>query len=209
MNKGQGNNVFIAITKILNEKILSPWRWQLLLKRLSPYIGDTKTILDVGVGDGGLSSELLKIHKISIKGIDPHPQDKTFIPIIWFDGITIPFKDKTFDMAMINDVLHHDNHPEIILSEAKRVAKKYVLVKDHYFTNLFDFFLLKWTDYLGNASYGVNLPYNYLTIDSWKKLFKELGLSIVSLEMFRYNILDPSNHVIFLLEETNRNQGAK
>jgi len=82
--------------------------------------------------------------------------------------------------------------------------KKYILIKDHYWTNSIDFSLLKWTDYLGNASYGVNLPYNYLTMIGWKKLFETNNLHIIEQKMFRYNVFDPCRHVIFLLEKTNR-----
>ena len=200
--KNRGN-LFIAATKVINEKFLSPWRWKLLVKRLTANIGDSKTILDIGAGDGGLASEILKICKVKITGIDPHPQEVSFIPVTKFDGVTIPFANKSFDMSMINDVLHHDHHPEQILSEAKRVSKKYILIKDHYWTNKVDFALLKWTDGFGNLSYGVNLPYNFLTIESWKKMFKTLDLKIVKMEKFRYSLLDPSLHVIFLLAKND------
>lgn len=204
MKNNRSNNVFIATTKTFNEKILSPWRWKLLKKHLSPYFGKSKTILDIGSGDGGLANEIQKEHRVKITGVDPHPQSKTFIPVIAFDGKTLPFADETFEMTMISDVLHHDKNPQMILREAKRVSKKYILIKDHYWTNSIDFSLLKWTDYLGNASYGVNLPYNYLTMVGWKKLFETNNLRIIEQKMFRYNVFDPCRHVIFLLEKTNR-----
>jgi SAM-dependent methyltransferase len=192
------------IIRIVNEKILSPLRWKLLIKHLSPFIDKKiKTILDIGAGDGGLSNELLKKIKVKITGVDPYPQQKTFIPIKIFDGKTVPFKDNSFDMAMINDVLHHDNHPEIILNEAKRVSKKYILIKDHYFQNKIDYLVLKWGDHLGNASYGVNIPYNFLIIDKWKKLFKQLNLKIIKQKNFKYNLIDPTKQIIFLLEKIN------
>ncbi|MFH1712795.1 MAG: methyltransferase domain-containing protein [Candidatus Jacksonbacteria bacterium] len=93
-------------------------------------------------------------------GTDVHIQPKTFIPIIQYDGKKLPFPDESFDAVILVDVLHHDEHPEIILEEAKRVAKKFILVKDHYWENNLDFQLIKFADYFGNKPYGIKLPYN-------------------------------------------------
>jgi len=39
-----------------------------------------------------------------------------------FDGYTIPYPDKTFDMAFCSHVLEHVEHPRILLRELKRVS---------------------------------------------------------------------------------------
>jgi len=140
--------MFVQISRLLNERVMSPWRWEYLVKHLSPYLSNSQKILDVGAGDGGLSNELLKqLHNIDITGVDVYPQTKTFLPIIHqYNGKVLPFPDNTFDTVMIIDVLHHDKHPERILREARRVSKRLVLIKDHYWTNVFDFSLLKWAE---------------------------------------------------------------
>ena len=194
--------MFVQLTKILNEYILSPQRWKYLVKHLSPYLNYSQKILDVGAGDGGLANELAKkLGTISITGVDVYLQLKTFIPITQYDGKTLPFPNNSFDNVMIVDVLHHDEHPEHILQEAQRVSKKYILIKDHFWKNSIDFSLLKWTDYLGNLSYGVNLPYNYLTMTAWQKLFRLNKLKIMKQSTFRYNFFDPCKHVVFLLKK--------
>ena len=194
--------MLISLTKILNERFISPIRWKYLVKHLSPYLNDSSEILDVGAGDGGLANELLKkIGRVRITGVDVYLQKKSYIKIKKYDGKTLPFHDNSYDTVMIVDVLHHDKNPEQILKEAKRVSKKYILIKDHFWKNKIDFALLKWTDYLGNASYGVNLPYNYLTINSWEKLFSKNKLKIMKQSTFRYNFFDPCKHVVFLVRK--------
>jgi hypothetical protein len=59
---------------------------------------------------------------------------------------------------------------------------------------------LKVMDYIGNAPYGIRLPYNYLNDAAWRTIFSNLNLKIVSEAKFRYNLIDPCRHVIFKLE---------
>ncbi len=55
-------------------------------------------------------------------------------------------------------------------------------------------------DYLGNKPYGVNLPYNYLKISGWQKVFENLQATVVKTEKFRFVLLDPCKQVIFSLD---------
>ncbi len=40
----------------------------------------------------------------------------------------LPFKDNSFDLVVMNQILEHLSYVEEIISEAKRVSKKYILV---------------------------------------------------------------------------------
>lgn len=192
----------LNLIKFVNENILFPLRWKYLVKFLSPYIKSSKKVLDLGASCGRLANEISKkLPYINFVGIDTHVQPKTFIPIKKYDGKRIPFPDNSFDCVMIIDVLHHDKNPKIILKEARRVSKKYVLVKDHFWNNKTDFLLLKYVDYIGNKPYGVALPYNFLRIIEWENLIEEANLKISKSQKFRYNIFDPCKHIIFLLEK--------
>ena len=135
----------------------------------------------------------------SARGIDTVKQEKTYVPITLYDGYTLPFRSKSFDIVLIVDVLHHDTHPEHIMKEAKRVAKETVIIKDHYYTNHLDFFILKIYDYLGNRPYHINLPYNFYTLDQWDALFKKLSLNISYTERFRLFAGDLGKQVVFVV----------
>ncbi len=190
-----------VLLKLLDEKILFPLRFYYLTKILTPYLKDSKVVLDVGASCGRLAKNIQNKLDIKFVGVDTHIQPKTFIPVREYNGKKLPFKDNSFDCVMIIDTLHHTKDPQKIIEEAKRVSKKYVLIKDHYWENSFDFVMLKFADYTGNKPYGVDLPYNFLKRDSWYKLIKNNDLIIVKSQSFRFNILDPCKHIIFKLKK--------
>ena len=192
----------IHLMKWFNERIGFPLRWKYLVRYLSPYLKNSRNVLDLGASCGRLANELSnKLPDTYFVGVDTNVQPKSFIPIKKYDGKKIPFPDNSFDCVMIIDVLHHDENPAIILQEARRVSKKYILIKDHYWNNKFDFLLLKYSDYFGNKPYGVALPYNFLNIANWESLIKESNLKIVKTQRFRYNLFDPCKHIIYLLNK--------
>lgn len=192
----------LFLMKWFNENIGFPFRWRCLVRYLSPYLWDSKNVLDFGASCGRLANELSKkLPNINFIGVDTHVQPKTFIPIHKYDWNIIPFNDDSFDCVMIIDVLHHDQNPINILKEAKRVTKKYILIKDHYWNNRLDFLILKYFDYFGNKPYWVALPYNFFKITEWENIIKRIDMKIVKSQIFNFGMIDPSKHIIYLIEK--------
>lgn len=190
----------VSILKLLDEKILFPLRFNYLSKILLPYLDDCKSVLDLGASCGRLAKKIQeRAPRLKFVGVDTCVQPETFIEIKKYNGKTLPFRGGQFDCVMMVDVLHHDKDPGRILREARRVSKRYILIKDHYWDTKFDFKLLKYSDYIGNKPYGVSLPYNFLRLRDWRELFKKNNLNVVSSRNFRYNMLDPCKHVVFKL----------
>lgn len=134
-------------------------------------------ILDVGCGDGLLSAAICsKRPDLDIRGLDVLPRDRTHVPVEMFDGSRIPFGDGRFDAVLFSDVLHHTDDPTVLLREACRVAERWVLIKDHYRKGLAAAQRLRFMDWVGNARFGVALPYNYWTESQWQKAWQEIGL---------------------------------
>jgi len=148
-----------------------------LLCMISPGI---KSILDIGCGDGTIS-KLIQDHNplLNISGIDIMQRQDSLIPVELYDGKHIPYGDKSFDCCMFVDVLHHLNEQKEMLSECKRVSRRYILIKDHQYKTVVDFKLLKFMDQVGNKPYGVGLTYNYLKEVEWEMIFKESGLKLL------------------------------
>ena len=137
------------------------------------------TVLDVGCGDGLIDHLINKQRPmLKIEGIDVLLRKQTHISVTKFDGNKIPFEDNSFDVVMFVDVLHHTNDPKALLKEAKRVARQYVVIKDHTMDGLFAETTLRFMDWVGNAPHGVVLPYNYWTKQQWYDAFKELDLTV-------------------------------
>lgn len=176
---------------VLNRRVdvLSSW-----FAKLAPT---GARILDVGCGDGSLAAMVLsKRPDLQIRGLDVLPRDKTHIPVEIFDGSTIPFNDASFDAVLFADVLHHTADPKVLLREARRVSARWLLIKDHFREGLAANLRLRIMDWVGNARFGVALPYNYWREEQWNKAWQDIGWSPE--EMFtRLNLYSPPANWIF------------
>jgi len=139
--------------------------------------------LDIGCGDGWLTHLIAQRRPdIDIRGIDIMVRPGTHVPVTPFDGHTIPFADKSFDAAMLVDVLHHADDPFALLREAARVTRQRLIIKDHFLKGLLARETLVFMDRLGNARHQVVLPFNYWTPAQWTDAFDKLALRVASCE---------------------------
>jgi ubiquinone/menaquinone biosynthesis C-methylase UbiE len=151
-----------------------------LCRHLGELLPKNAKILDVGCGDGMLTSLIQKERPdVEARGIDVFVREKTLIPVEKFDGSTIPYPDKSFDVVMFVDVLHHTDDPFVLLREAARVAKNFVVLKDHTDDGFLSNATLKFMDWVGNKPHGVVLPYNYWKESQWKQAFEKLQMEIL------------------------------
>lgn len=133
---------------------------------------DLRTGLDIGCGSGEVAAQTMQLFpSLEITGVDTLVRPDALIPVCQYNGSTLPFADKHFDFSMLIDVLHHTNEPEKVLSEAKRVTRHCVIIKDHYCENSRDRIILSFMDWIGNKAYGVALPYNYQSRQQWEQLY--------------------------------------
>lgn len=93
------------------------------------------TILDLGCGDGSIDRLIAESSPTrSITGVDleAHDQWKIKKPKnLKFKAASIyelPFKEKSFDVVIMKDVLHHMPDPEKVLHDVAKLAKKQVLI---------------------------------------------------------------------------------
>ena len=96
---------------------------------------NVKKILEVGCGEGYIIKHLREKFNVNIIGMDisndileiarsMNPNLKFFLGDIYKLG----FKDDSFDMVLILEVLEHLKYPNRALEEIKRVSKEYVIV---------------------------------------------------------------------------------
>ncbi|QDT43920.1 hypothetical protein Pan241w_40240 [Gimesia alba] len=158
-------------------------RVESLIRHLTPLLPPDGLVLDLGCGDGLLGSCLAEANpNLKLKGLDVLVRPDTKIPVTEYDGTTIPFEDNSVDSILLIDVLHHTVDPTVILKEARRVARKSILIKDHTRNGLFARSTLRFMDWVGNAGYGVALPYNYLSYEEWQQMFSVLELEVTDWE---------------------------
>jgi ubiquinone/menaquinone biosynthesis C-methylase UbiE len=172
-------------------------RAERLVPILKPHIhGST---LDVGCWNGDVIKRLGHKPVIGIDIVDP-PQPQ--IEVMRFDGIHIPFPDKTFDTVLCSTMLHHAQKPDLLLEEMKRVGRKLVVLEDSV-----DTFLEKASVVLLHAigSRLVKMPYRlsgFRSRESWHRFFEEFGLKVISCT--RHPGIQPFwlflRHYLFILE---------
>ena len=171
----------LGAMKFLHERLIFRRRARVLAAFLAKAVPAGATVLDAGCGNGVVSHLLRQIApSLSIQGLEVMPRPSCLIQCAVFDGVTIPLPNDSIDVCMFVDVLHHTLNIEELLKEARRVARKYILIKDHLCRNRLDRAVLKFMDWVGNRAYGVRLVYNYKTRKEWDRIFSSCGLRIAS-----------------------------
>lgn len=99
------------------------------------------TVLDIGCGDGLLLSYLKTAH-ITASGIDISSEAVQHCRIAGLTAMEysldkpLPFADDSFDTIVVLDVLEHLYDPLVVLAEARRVARRRVIVGVPNFSSL-------------------------------------------------------------------------
>ncbi|HWA19832.1 MAG TPA: methyltransferase domain-containing protein [Devosia sp.] len=148
---------------------------------LAKAIPGRGSVLDLGCGDGQVAFSLMRLRPdLKVEGVDIVPRAKTLVPVRQYDGVTLPYDDKSFDYVTIVDVLHHTADPVPVLREACRVAREGVVIKDHLREGFMAQTTLAIMDWIGNFGDGVPMPYNYLSRSEWQEALFAARLEMVT-----------------------------
>lgn len=155
-------------------QLTSPYRSRLIINSFKPWIKKGDKILDIGCGTG-ISTVMIKDNfKAEVTGCDVRNYLAVDLPFykIPKNG-KFPFKNNTFDNAMLNDVLHHTKKPQqlVIIKDSLRVARQVLIfeVEPTILGKIFDVILNK-LHYKGLAT-----PLTFRSSGEWEELFESLG----------------------------------
>jgi SAM-dependent methyltransferase len=102
----------------------------LLLELLAP-VAPGAALLEVGCGTGHFARALAEAG-FCVVGVDPEPAmlavARERVPVACADGLRLPFADGAFDAAVLVSVLEFVADPAALLREARRVARRRVVV---------------------------------------------------------------------------------
>lgn len=175
---------------------LALWRVKEKLAEIICYLDRADRVLDVGAGNCLLCQEL------SRRGYDVIPVDvknlsfvDDIVPVA-YDGTALPFGDDSFDVALVITVLHHAPDPNAVLAEAKRVAKRIIVIEEIY-ENAFEKYLTYAIDSLFNLQFFSH-PRSNRTDAAWRETFRRLRLDVSAAVFSRSLVL--LRRVTYVLE---------
>ena len=153
-----------------------------MTKRILPFIENTKTVIDVGSGNCFIAKRLIhggkKVTSVDIKDQSLEPS----VQVTVFDGKTLPFGNKSFDVGLLLTVMHHTPSPEKIFREVARVSREILVIETSY-RNIFEKFFIVLFDSLLNGQ--LKFYWNSYRSDSdWKNFFHKEGYTVVKTEQY-------------------------
>jgi SAM-dependent methyltransferase len=104
------------------------------LKWIREQVQEGEKIVDIGSNDGHTFIDTPFMGNVTNVDIDQHP--------IWnfvrADAAKLPFEDKSFDVAVLAEIIEHVPDPVAVIKEANRVAKRLILTvpNEHKWTEI-------------------------------------------------------------------------
>jgi len=162
------------------------------------FIEKGSKILDLGCGSGIATKEFGDFFEAKIMGVDIRDNRIVDIPFQIIDGKNLPFSDDSFDVTLINYVLHHSQNPERLLREAKRVSREIIIFED-----LPEGTFSKLRCKLHQITFfgGERKNFHFKTKKEWQDLFDKLGLRIIAQKRVftKLDWLNPVKRILFVL----------
>jgi SAM-dependent methyltransferase len=158
-----------------------PRRVDRLAAQIAPLLPEGARVLDLGAGTGAIAQAIMQRRPdLECIALEVKVRSDALIPLVAYDGRSIPFDDCTFDCVLLIDVVHHAWEPVHLLAEARRVCKKRIVLKDHLADAVAAPAILSFMDWISNARYGIAMPYTYWTRQEWAQMLTSADLGVES-----------------------------
>lgn len=152
------------------------------LERL--WSSNNRRVLDVGGGTGMMAQAIRDVlGAASVVSVDVEDRfiESLDVETRTFDGVRLPFADRSFDCAVLLNVVHHVPRPSRIalMRECRRVVGDGpVYLKDHVSAGVVDEVRLRLLDLLGNIPFAGMVRASYLRRGDWAALASAAGYAI-------------------------------
>lgn len=206
--------VFGSIVRRLHEYVYES-RLESLIHEILPHISKNFSILDIGCGFGELGKKVLAApglpKGVSVRGIERTNRNISHIEIDVYHTDDLPYTDNTFDCVFLMDVLHHEKHRENLISEAIRISRNIIIIKDHKIDGFLAKARVAFMDWAANAPYDIPCLYEYHTLSEWREIVHRMGLEKIfertsmPLYPFPFNFVfgNKLHYLVVLSKKTN------
>jgi len=170
------------------------------LRHAADFLEPGSSVLDIGCGIGYALEVLNNELDCAGYGCDVVDPPMDIARFVRFDGTRLPYKDLSFDVALIVFVLHHADDPGVLLREASRVARRAVIVVEdtprsgveerwgHMHIRSFA------------ARHGIPWHGRVRREDEWRQVFQFCGMDVLQVERLRrFERLPPVSRSVFAL----------
>jgi ubiquinone/menaquinone biosynthesis C-methylase UbiE len=166
------------LTSNVHSRLVLGRRVQVLARHAAELVPEgAESVLDLGCGDGSLARLVMERRpELTFHGLEIRARPVTAIPVQEYDGFRIPCPDRSYDVVLVADVLHHAEDALQLIREAARVARRAVIIKDHLSDPWLGAPRLSVMDWVGNIGHGVPLLDAYWSRKEWSAAFAEVGL---------------------------------
>lgn len=186
------------------------------IQTIRSYVHEGDTILDIGSGSGRFGRAVQERLKTRVTGVDVCDYADSTIPFLVYDGVSLPFPDKSFDVVFLAFVLHHTTDHGAILGEACRVARKKIIIFEDTFDWPWERFFTCWNDYHTNIFQGwiksykgyfkgdptrMPTPLIFRSLEGWRNCFAQFPVKIASEEVRKMGY-KPLKKITFCLDLT-------
>jgi len=144
-------------------------------------------ILELGSGMGSMVQVLRRQgHRVSAMDVKNTAIRADLAPAI-YDGANLPYTTRAFDVCLLLTVLHHCPHPDQVLAEAIRTAKRVIIIEDVYDNGL-QRKLTHWLDSLLNWEFRGH-PHNNRTDKEWRDSFQAHNMQLTYVKKRRVALI--------------------
>ena len=143
------------------------------------FIQKGSKILDLGCGSGVVGKSFQKFFQAEVIGVDIKDNRIYPIPFELIDGKKLPFAEKSFDIVLINYVLHHSGDPILLLKEAKRVTRDKIVIYEDLPEGPLSRIICKIHGISFDKIFKNQSQTSFKLEEEWEKIFKKIGLNII------------------------------
>jgi len=180
-------------------KITIKFRSKIVIEAIRPFVSHGTKLLDIGCGNGVVSREIERRLNCFLTGTDilDYRLERINFKKMHFED-RLDFADKSFDIGLLCDTLHHIPFPTQIklIKEALRVCSQILIIE------VKPTLAARFIDYTINQIHNkdMRIIYTFRNEKEWQELFRTNGINASYIKVSKPFFLYPISNYLFSLK---------